>query len=145
MMRVMLKPPCPWWGATALCLLAAFAFPASPAQTSMAASLRVNVDGITAAGGALIVGLYDEATFPVIPDTPLFKKTIPNAKNGAAVLFGRLPPGAYAVKVLQDLNNDGNREPGEPFGISNGGTPNDFETAAIALEPGNNVLTVHVH
>jgi len=111
----------------------------------MAATLRVSVDGITAAGGNLLVGLYDEATFPVIPDAPLFKKTIPNPKTGTTAVFDRLPPGAYAVKVLQDVNNDGKAEPGEPFGISNGAAPNDFDAAAIALQPGNNAVTVHMH
>src|SRR5258707_2149547 len=114
------------------------------AQTPLAASLRVTVDGVTASGGTLRVGLYDEATFPAIPDTPLFKREMPKIAGNVAVTFDRLPPGTYAVKALQDVNNDGKAEPGEPAGGSNGAAPDNFDGAALVLQPGVNGAAVHL-
>src|SRR5258706_10394333 len=116
---------------------------ADAAQTPLAASLRVTVDGVTASGGTLRVGLYDEATFPAIPDTPLFKREIPKIAGNVVVTFVRLPPGTYALRALQDGNNDGKAEPGEPLGISNGATPDNFDNAAIVIQPGANMAAVH--
>ena len=117
---------------------------ADAAQTQMAASLRVTIDGITASGGTLRVGLYDEATFPAIPDTPLFKREIPKIAGTVVVTFDRLPPGTYAVKALQDVNNDGKAEAGEPLGLSNGAPPDNFDGAALVLQPGVNNAAVHL-
>ena len=116
---------------------------ANAAQTPMAASLRVTVDGITPAGGNLVVSLYDEATFQE-PAAPLFRQSVANAHGSAVVTFSRLPPGAYAVKALQDVNRDGKPEPGEPAAVSNGAEPDSFDAAAIAIQPGNNATTLHL-
>src|SRR5258708_38125141 len=91
---------------------------ADAAQTPLAASLRITVDGVTASGGTLRVGLYDEATFPAIPDTPLFKRDIPKIAGNVVVTFDYLPPGTYVVKALQDVNNDGKAQPGKPAELS---------------------------
>src|SRR2546423_13618941 len=114
-----------------LFLLALWPVAADAAPTPLAATLRVTVDGVTASGGTLRVGLYDEATFPAIPDIPLFKREIPKIAGTVVVIFDRLPPGTYAVKALQDVNNDGKAEPGEPIGLSNGAGPDNFDGAAI--------------
>jgi uncharacterized protein (DUF2141 family) len=128
----------------ALLLLLGLSSSVEGAQTPLAASLRVSIDGVTASGGTLRVGLYDEATFPAISDTPLFKREIPKIAGNVAVIFERLPPGTYAVKALQDVNNDGKSEPGEPLGISNGASPENFDGAAIVLQPGINMAAVHL-
>jgi uncharacterized protein (DUF2141 family) len=117
---------------------------AEAAQTPLAASLRVTVDGVAASGGTLRVGLYDEATFPAIPDTPLFKREVPKIAGNVVVTFDRLPPGTYAVKALQDVNDDGKAEPGEPAGISNGAAPDNFDGAGVVLQPGANMAAVHL-
>jgi uncharacterized protein (DUF2141 family) len=117
---------------------------ADAAQTQLGASLRVTIDGITPSGGTLRVGLYDEATFPAIPDTALFRREIPKIAGNVVVTFDRLPPGTYAVKALQDVNNNGKADPGEPSGISNGANAGDFDAAAIVLEPGANMAAVHL-
>ena len=117
---------------------------AEAAQTPLGASLRVTIDGIAPSGGTLRVGLYDEATFPAIPDTALFKREIPKIAGSVVVTFDRLPPGTYAVKALQDLNNNGKADPGEPKGTSNGANADDFDGAAIVLEPGANMAVVHL-
>jgi uncharacterized protein (DUF2141 family) len=125
-------------------VLALWPLAASGAQTPLGATLRVTIDGITASGGTLRVGLYDEATFPAIQDTPLFKREIPKIAGSVVVIFDRLPPGTYAMKVLQDVNNNGKADPGEPRGISNGANADDFDGAAIVLEPGANMAAVHL-
>ena len=117
---------------------------AEAAQTQLAASLRITIDGVTPSGGTLRVGLYDEATFPAIPDTALFRREIPKIAGGVVVTFDRLPPGTYAVKALQDVNNNGKADPGEPSGISNGANAGDFDGAAIVVEPGANMAAVHL-
>jgi uncharacterized protein (DUF2141 family) len=106
--------------------------------------LRVSVEGVTQAGGTLRVGVYDEATFPALPDTPLFKREVARAAGNVVVTFDRLPPGTYAVKVLQDVNNDGRWEMGEPFGVSGGAARDNYDAAAITLQPGANNVTVRL-
>ena len=118
---------------------AAFAAPAP-----LFASLQVSVQGVTQAGGTLRVGVYDEATFPVLPDTPLFKRELAKATGNVVLTFDRLPPGTYAVKAVQDVNNDGKLEIGEPYGVSNGGARDNFDAAALVIQPGANTVTVHL-
>jgi len=125
-------------------LLGLSSFTAEAAQTPLAATLRVTIDGVTPSGGTLRVGLYDEATFPAIPDTALFKRDIPKIAGSVVVTFDRLPPGTYAVKALQDVNNNGKADPGEPRGTSNGANADDFDGAAIVLEPGANMAAVYL-
>jgi uncharacterized protein (DUF2141 family) len=137
-MRVSLR------GAAALGFLCSAIMPADAAPTNMAATLRITVDGVTAAGGTLRVGLYDEATFPLLPDTPLFKREVPKVTGSTAVIFERLPPGTYAMKALQDVNNDGKAEPGEPAGVSNGAASDNFDAAAIVLQPGDNKISIRL-
>ena len=115
------------------------------AQTSLAVSLHVTVDGITPAGGNLIVGLYDEATFALAPDTPLFMQTVANAHGSATVVFERLPPGTYALKAVQDINRDGRAGPNEPVAVSNAAPAANFDAAAITLQPGENDAVLHLH
>ena len=135
---------------TRFAVVAAIAFasaipPAHAAQTSMASNLRVTVDGITSAGGNLIAGLYDEATFPLVPDMPLFSRTITNVRGTATAVFDRLPPGTYAVRVVQDVNHNGRADAGEPRAVSNAAAAEDFDGAAIVLHPGENTVTIHLH
>ena len=131
-------------GAALVFLLGVASVSADAAQTNIAAILRITVDGVTASGGTLRVGLYDEATFPAITDTPLFKREIPKIAGTVVVIFDRLPPGTYAAKALQDVNNDGKAEPGEPLGLSNGAAPDNFDGAALLLQPGVNSFAVHL-
>ena len=132
--------------AFAVVIAVAFAVPgARAAQTAMAASLRVTVDGISPAAGNLIVGIYDEATFPLTPDMPLFSRTAVIVRGTATAVFDRLPPGTYAVKVLQDVNHNGRADAGEPTSLSNGAGAGDFDGAAIVLHPGDNGISIHLH
>jgi uncharacterized protein (DUF2141 family) len=131
--------------AALLFLLGLSSVSADAAQTQLGASLHITIDGVTPSGGTLRVGLYDEATFPAIPDTALFRREIPKIAGSVVVTFDRLPPGTYAVKALQDVNNNGKADPGEPMGTSNGATADNFDRAAIVLQPGANMAAVRLH
>ena len=135
-MRNLVRSAC----AAALVLAAASAW---AAPTPMGAILKVTVDGLKPDGGPVQVGIYDEATFPVLPDTPLFKRQV-DAEAAVVIDFARLPPGAYAIKAFQDLNGNGKRDAGEPSAISNGAADSDFDAAAIALMPGANMAALHL-
>ncbi len=114
------------------------------APNPLAASLRVTVDGVSAAGGVLHVGVYDEATFPAIADLALFKRDISQVAGDVGLQFDRLPPGTYAVRAYQDVNNNGRWEMGEPRGISNDAAPDNFDAAAIPIRPGVNMTVIHL-
>ena len=122
----------------------ALAAGADAAPAPITATLDVTIDGVTQAGGTLHVGLHDEATFAEALGSPLRKEDIPNVAGNVAVQFERLPPGAYALWVYQDVNKDGRWEPGEPQGVSNGAALNSFDAAAIELMPGTNMATIHL-
>ena len=126
----------------AACALAAVA--AAHAAPSIDAHLSVTVDGLKPDGGPIQLGVYDEATFPLISDTPLFKKTV-DAEASVLIDFPRLPPGSYALKAFQDLNGNGKRDAGEPQAVSNGAAATDFDAAAIVLTPGDNAAVLHLH
>ena len=129
--------------ALSLCFAAQGSALAAPAPFT--ATLRVTIDGVTPAGGTLRIGLHDEATFAEAITSPLRKEEIPNVAGSVAVQFDRLPPGAYALWVYQDVNKDGRWEPGEPQGVSNSAPLNNFEAAAIELMPGTNTAAIHLH
>ena len=118
---------------------------AQAAPAPLAASLRVTVEGVTPAGGTLRVGVYDEAMFPVLPDRPLFKREIAKIAGNVVVTFDRLPPGTYSLKVVQDVNNDGRWDMGEPSGVSNGASRDNYDAAALVLQPGVNMTTIRLH
>ena len=126
----------------AACMFALGAAMAAP--NLLAASLRVTVDGVNRQGGVLRVGLYDEATFPEAGDLALFKRDISGIAGDVAMQFDRLPPGSYAIRAYQDLNNDGRWEMGEPRGISNEAAPGNFDAAALVLQPGVNMAVIHL-
>jgi uncharacterized protein (DUF2141 family) len=88
--------------------------------------------------------LHDEATFS-IPDTmPLLRQDIAKVAGDVSLQFERLPPGSYALKAYQDLNNDGKWDPGEPKANSNGARDNDFDAAALVLMPGVADAVLHL-
>ncbi len=130
--------------AAAIVLACLMAGGAAHAASILGSSLRVTVDGVTKAGGTLRIGLHDEATFSEPGAMALRSNDIAGVAGPVSVEFARLPPGSYAVKAFQDLNNDGKWEPGEPQGISNDAPATDFEKASVLLMPGVNALTVHL-
>lgn len=88
------------------------------------ATVTVTVTNIPAAEGNLLIGLYDSAAnFLVKPsrDSP----KIPLKSTGSvSAKFKDLPPGHYAIAVIQDLNKNGKLDknfigmPKEPLAFS---------------------------
>ena len=125
-------------------LLLACAPGANAAAPLLSATLRVTVDGVTPAAGALRVELHDEATFSEGSGLPLRKTDLPQVAGDVSVTFERLPPGDYALRAFQDANGNGVCDMGEPQAISNGAARSDFEKAAIELKPGVTAATLHL-
>ncbi len=120
---------------------------ATPAD-SATHKLTVTVTGIAQRTGKLHVGLAtDDKTFSAksaitqIVDVP--------ATGDATITFTDLKPGKYAVRVLQDMNDNKTMDfsgqmPAEPFGFSNVTMlmgPPTFDQCAFTLD-GNKAVQV---
>jgi uncharacterized protein (DUF2141 family) len=118
--------------------------PVLGAQPRLVIDLRVTIDGVKPGGGTLRIALHDEATFSDARANPVRHQEFPDVAGDMSIAFDRLPPGSYAVKAFQDLNNNGRLDPGEPQGVSNAAPPNDFDKASLLLMPGANTAVVHL-
>lgn len=118
-----------------------FARTAATPADSATHKLTVTVTGIAQRTGKLHVGLAtDDKTFSgksaitQIIDVP--------ATGDATITFTDLKPGKYAVRVLQDMNDNKTMDfsgqmPAEPFGFSNVTMlmgPPTFDQCAFALD-----------
>jgi uncharacterized protein (DUF2141 family) len=90
-------------------------------------TIRVVLTNVARPGGVLLAGAYSSPE-TWLGATTVASKDIPvagNLQNGTVTFEMRLPPGRYALSVLQDMN--GNRQldtnfmgiPTEPSGSSN--------------------------
>jgi len=133
----------------------AFAVPAAASAAAPGASLVVKIEDVTKDGGDLRVGVYNQALFEVRGSKPLYG-LIAVAKPGEDVFtFPDLAPGAYGVKVLQDVNKNGHMDlhfgmiPAEPYGISNDARPSmgpaPWDDAKFDVKPGANTIVIHMH
>lgn len=89
----------------------------------LAADLKINIIG-EMEQGEIICGLFDSKEgFPSNP-APQNKQLIP-ASKAVTCIFRDLPPGKYAVAIMNDLNGNGYLDknvfgvPKEPWGVSN--------------------------
>jgi uncharacterized protein (DUF2141 family) len=118
---------------------------AQAAPAPFLSTLRITVDGVSPKGGTLRIELHDEATFPDVNALALRRSDVPKIAGDVSVVIDRLPPGDYALRAFQDLNDNGHWDPGEPRATSNGAAAGDFEKAAIGLMPGANMAALHLH
>lgn len=132
------------WAVHVILCLVCVAGQAGAALALLLATLRVTVDGVTSAGGTLRVWLHDEATFPDPNAPPLRKTEIAKVAGNVSVAFDRLPPGSYALRAFQDVNDNGRWDAGEPAANSNAAAAGDFDKAAIELMPGNTIAVLHL-
>jgi uncharacterized protein (DUF2141 family) len=116
-----------------------------------AADLQINIVG-ELDKGEIGCGLFDSSQgFPSLP-APERKQLIPATKS-ATCTFRDLPPGQYAVAIMNDLNGNGALDknllgvPKEPWGVSNNVRPAlrepRFDEAKISLEA-DTTITVRV-
>ena len=87
------------------------------------ATLTITVRHIIDAGGDLKIGVYDAANYAMKGGVPVARKSVHARGPMMSFTFDDIPPGIYAAKVLQDVNQNGNFDFGpkgmEPFGFSN--------------------------
>jgi uncharacterized protein (DUF2141 family) len=130
-----------------------------------AGELRVTVDGIRAAHGTVLIGLYDSpesfekavgaaAKEGFLSDPDRFGAVAlrANAAMKSAVVFSNLEPGRYAAVAFHDENGNGKLDknflgvPAEPYGFSNNVQgflgPPTFGDAAMVLGDGDSAIHI---
>lgn len=125
--------------------IALITLPCLLASHAHAADLQVNVNGVHADNGTVMLALFDEAR-PWLKNAryaQMISADSRNKSNQVTLVFKDLPPGRYALSGYHDLNGNGAldsnlmRMPTEPVGFSNGaqgrlGAPH-FKNAAVTL------------
>lgn len=132
--------------AAASLLLPAQAQGAAPAT----ATLTVTIRGVLPQPSELRIGVFDAASYDEGP-APV-RQHLPAQAPETVVTFEGLTPGRVAVKILQDLNGNGEMDttligiPEEPFGLSNDVKPQmsapGFEETGFELKPGPNAIVI---
>lgn len=117
-----------------------FAPPALAGPSDQAASLRLTFE-TGAQTGALMVALYDQATYA--GGAPIRSARIDVAAGDASVTFDGLADADYAVKAFHDVNGNGRMDtnpfglPIEPFAFSNNAVgnmgPADWDRARLPV------------
>lgn len=103
-------------------IIASFATTALPLLAS-AATLSLSVDNIETHEGVLQIGLFDAAGYQT--GDVIDAETIRVNGDKVVVTFDGIAPGEYAVKLFQDLDEDGELDtnmmgiPKEPYAFSN--------------------------
>ena len=124
---------------------------AAPAR---AASLVVELRGITEARGELMVALAAApAEFP--DHASRFAQAAAAAVGVARVRFDGLPPGDYAIAAFQDVNSNAVLDknplgiPSEPYGFSNDARgwfgPPSWQAARFHLGPEGGSVVIELH
>lgn len=138
--------------APALAALLALVPPAAGAADAPA-SLTIRIENVSDAGGTLRIGVYDQSGFSAKNGVPVAYKFTSARPGTTTVSIDGIAPGAYGVKVLQDINKNGYFDYGprlmEPAGLSNDppmrAGPADFEASRITLVSGPNSITISLH
>lgn len=137
-------------------VLIGLAIAATPALGDESATLTLKIENLSAKGGDLRCGVYDQASFVVRGSKPVLGKIVAAKPGAMSVVFEGLKPGEYGVKCYQDENRNGHLDmgmmgmmPEEPYGMSNdakaqmSGPP--WDEAHFALKPGAATITIHLH
>ena len=112
------------------------------AMPALAGDVSDAVSGLASAEGKLNVALFDKAAgFPKGKFT--LGQIVPAAKGTVNLVFKDVAPGAYAVSVFHDVNDNGRLDanmvgiPSEPYGFSRDARgvmgPPKFEDAAVTV------------
>ena len=133
----------------AIAAITGLSAPTSASETPPAATLIITINGIVAAPSDLRVGVYDAAGYEA---APRHGQKVAAVAPQTVVTFENLAPGRFAVKILQDLNGNGEMDttlfgvPEEPFGLSNDIKPEmsapGFEETGFELKPGQNTISI---
>ena len=126
------------------------------ARAEPGVSLRVRIENVAPGGGMMRLGLYTEESYSGNTTRPVAALDLPAAQGRTQdVEFTDVPPGTYAIQVLQDLNGDGKIDfdwaglPLEPYGFSRDAHPTvtkpAFARVKITLMAGTNApIVIHL-
>jgi uncharacterized protein (DUF2141 family) len=121
-------------------------------STGVHHELVIHVTNIgNTSGKPLLVGVYTKTdAFPGFNKSTYNKKVI--AKSAEVTITFKLPPGEYAVGMMQDMNENGRIDknwlgyPTEPFGFSKNFKPvmgpPTFKDCSIDLRKGNQRIDI---
>ncbi|MDQ7018336.1 MAG: DUF2141 domain-containing protein [Robiginitomaculum sp.] len=122
-------------------------------QSAAAASLKVDVQNIAQPKGTLMVAIFNSQD-GFSKNEAVQGQRIAVKGNKMAIRFEDLPSGIYAIKMFQDVNDNGQLDmqdgavPTEPFGFSNDAPaihgPASWSDARFAVHDGQNRQTVHL-
>ena len=128
------------------------------AHADQEAVLTVKVDHIAPKGGNLRLAIYDANSFADNDAKPIADKIVSATPSVQTVVLPGIAPGAYAVKMFQDVNRNEKFDfnwlgiPSERYGFSNNAKPNwirmsapTFEEAKILLKAGANWTEIWLH
>ena len=137
---------------TTLALFSIFLGFSQQAEEPIAAegvSLTIVLENVLSDQGDILAGLHNAATFMRGAGLDTFKTTA--QKGSMRFTFENVPPGTYAVSVMQDLNANGRMDfeasgmPKEPYGMSNNEMTMGPPTfASAAFEVGTEAMELHI-
>lgn len=102
---------------------------AAQAATASSASLTIRFEKITAPSGRILMSVYDSEAAHDAGGKPVRVGMVEVEGADASITLSGLAPGRYAIKVLHDVDGDGQMKtnpfgmPLEPFAFSNGAKP----------------------
>jgi len=137
------------------------------AVPAAAGELRVTISTVRSNDGEILIGLYNNAagfqraiangsTRGLTPDSGRLAGMAIRARRGTqTAVFTQLPPGRYAVIVVDDENDNGRLDksalglPTEAYGFSNDahgflGAAPSFDAAAITLGSSDKTISINL-
>ncbi|KCZ88951.1 DUF2141 domain-containing protein [Hyphomonas jannaschiana] len=127
----------------------AAALAAGIAGQAAAADLTIRIEGVEEATGTIHVAVFGADGWD---ENDAVAGRLAPAEEGAELVFTGLEPGAYGIKVYQDVDDNGElnlgmwRIPTEPYGFSNDASasmgPPKFKLARIDLPEAGTVHTI---
>lgn len=120
------------------------------APFASASELTIEVEGIQKTQGAIMLGLFDEATYN--GDGAVRGASITVDADTVSTTFEGLAPGEYAVRLYHDVNGDGEMNtnpfgmPTEPYAFSNNAKgrfgPASWEDSKFTLSATSDIHTI---
>ncbi|NUN69278.1 MAG: DUF2141 domain-containing protein [Bacteroidetes bacterium] len=132
-----------------------FAVPMLSAQQKSGSSIVVQLNGIKAPIGQVLLSLFNAPEgFPTHPEKAFRWKTATVTSNSIIISLDGLPPGPYAIAVVHDENSNNVMDtdwlglPEEEYGISNnvtGVVPPSFDEARFIVSEKRDTIRIDMH
>jgi uncharacterized protein (DUF2141 family) len=137
----------------AMIAAAAPSVPAAQTPAAGSATLTVKVSHVSPKGGEISLALYTAANYDD-DDHPTLSRDVPADPAGTTIVIDGLKPGVYAIKMMQDINENGKFDtswlglPLEPYGFSNNAKPflsaPSFDRTSFTVAPGDNTIAIRL-